>query len=676
MAMRVYEFAREHNIQNKDIIQFLQEHGYNINNHMARLDDAAIRLLESYILDEEEHVSQSEENKTSPRNENAAHNKSTSSQKESQTASSSNIDETQLQSERGANDAIQSLPENTIVAERKTVGSLAQELGISPNQLILELLKKGQAVTINQTLDPEAVTQIAESYDFLTVAPQELEEEQEATQAHKIAPEEGEYVRRLPIIVVVGHVDHGKTTLLDHIRQTRVVAKEKGGITQHLGAYTADTEHGDIVFLDTPGHEAFSVMRKRGVSVADIAILIVAADDGVMPQTVEAIEQAQSVDLPIVVAINKVDKVEQSQLERVYQDLARYNLVPEQWGGSTSCIPISAYYGDGISDLLEVVNLQAEVLELSANISAPATGYVLESRLEKGFGPVATIICHHGKVCVGDYFACGNLTGKVNALRNFRGEQMQEAGPSEPVLVSGFPELPQAGDIFKVGTEKEVKKGLLETQPQERRVQAPKEDAINLVVKVDSVSSRDALVDAIEKLSTKMPQDLHVVSAEVGAVTERDVVFANDIGARIYGLHTRVESKAATLAQKSGVHISIFNIIYRLLEELEHVAHEKQPVKMTTRKIGEATVLKVFNIKNVGVVAGARVNQGYISHDGYLVVWRGKQRIGEGAIKSLQHERKSVKEVRKGFECAFSVEELEDWQEDDRVECYREFTVE
>ena len=660
MAMRVHEFAKQHNLSNKEVMELLREHGYDIKSHMSRIDEDAHKLLQKHVSGDKSQ----QHNKKSAEKTQQKHDKKASTQEKS----------TQAQQKENVEQKNSSaLPEGAIRVEHKTVAQLAQEINIPANQLILDLLKQGTVATLNQTLSPNVVENVAQSYDFIPFHPEELETRDEDATPEKSAPAEGEYVERLPIVVVIGHVDHGKTTLLDHIRYTRVAAREKGGITQHLGAYQADTEHGKMVFLDTPGHEAFTIMRKRGVSVADVAVLIVAADDGVMPQTVEAIQQAQAVDVPIIVAINKMDKVDQSQLDKVYQDLARYNLVPEQWGGGTSCVPVSAYYGDGVSELLELVNLQADILELSANISVSATGYVLESRLEKGFGPVATVICHHGKLRVGDYFACGSMHGKVSSLRNSLGQQIQEAGPSEPVLVAGFPELPQAGDVLKVGTQKEVKKGALETDVQEQRVKTPKEGAINLVIKVDSVSSRDALVDAIEKLSQKMPQALHVVSAEVGAVTERDVVFAKDIGARIYGLHTRVESNAASMAQKANIHISIFNIIYRLLEDLEHVAREKQPIKMSTRKVGEATVLKVFRIKNVGVVAGARVNQGYMSSEGYLVVWRGKQRIGEGPVKSLQHERKTVKEVRKGFECAFVIEGLEDWQEDDRVECYCEF---
>jgi len=673
MAMRVYEFAKQYGLPTKEVLHLLQEHGYAIKSHMARIDEEAINLLKQYMLEQESesHTQQEEDpSELSPKNTQEQRKEAAEKRKQEHTDKHASTDEADV-----GKDQRSQAPEGAIIIERKSVGTLAQELHIAPNQLILALLKKGVAATINQTLEPDIVRSVAEEYGYTTVALQELQEEKEKVASQEAAMQEGEYQRRLPIIAVVGHVDHGKTTLLDHIRQTRVTAREKGGITQHLGAYQADTEHGSMVFLDTPGHEAFSIMRKRGVKIADIAILIVAADDGVMPQTIEAIEHAKKSDIPIIVAINKADKVERSQLEQVYQDLARYDLVPEQWGGTTSCIPISAYYGDGVTELLELVHLQADLLELSANMSVSARGYVLESRLEKGFGPVATLIAHHGTLSVGDYFACGDLHGKISALRDFRGKHIDKAGPAEPVLVSGFPELPQAGDIFKVGTQKEVKKGLLETKASQQRVRAPKEDAINLVLKVDCVSSRDALTEAIENLSQRMPQELHIVSAEVGAVTERDVVFANDINARIYGLHTRVESKAATFAQSSGVHVSIFHIIYRLLEDLEHVAYEKQPVKMTTRKIGEATVLKVFRIKNVGVVAGARVTQGYISHDGYLVVWRGKQRIAEGAISSLQHERSTVKEVRKGFECAFYVDKIENWQEHDRVECYREFTA-
>lgn len=555
-----------------------------------------------------------------------------------------------------------------LVAAPMSVVDLAEKLHIPVNTLIVTLLRKGIVAARNQVLSEHIVGQVAAMYDAHIVEPPA-----KATLEHtikEVAIGEDRVVR-LPIVVVMGHVDHGKTTLLDFIRNTRVAVREKGGITQHLGAYRAKTSKGDIVFLDTPGHEAFSMIRTRSSNVADIAILIVAADDGVMPQTIEALECARAVGLPIIVAINKVDKATPKQIEEVKTQLSRQNLVPEDWGGQTPVVLISAKTGQGIDDLLDVVILQSQLMDLHAMLDVPASGYVLESHLEKGRGPVATIICHNGILHVGDSFVCGSVQGRVSSLKYSLGAFVQSVEPSIPVQVAGFSASPHVGDIIKVVSAQALKRGARgEERPAAKTAQVMQEGALGLIIKTDNRSSLEAVLNSIQKLSQKTYRKLYIVSSDIGAITERDVVLAADTNAMIYGLHIKVEANAVSLIHRLNIPIRLFDIIYKLLEDLELVAQEGRPIKMKRKKIGEAIVLKVFDIKKLGVVAGAQVTDGYCSREGTMIVYRGKHKVGSGKITSLQKEKSAVKEVRKGFECAFMIDGFDSWQVDDRVECF------
>jgi translation initiation factor IF-2 len=571
--------------------------------------------------------------------------------------------------------------ESQVAARSMTVGEFADQVQRPLSDVILALLKRGIAATRNQVIAQQTVVALAQAMGIKVV-----NEEQQERQALKksavgrTAATGG--VERPPIVVVIGHVDHGKTSLLDFIRKTRVAAREKGGITQHLGAYKAQTPHGDIVFLDTPGHEAFSMMRERGVRIADIAILVVAADDGVMPQTVEALSIAKSVGLPIIVAINKIDKATSVQIEAVKRTLTQYELISEDWGGQTVMMPISAKLGTGVSELLDVVALQAQLMELSADASATAHGYVLESKMEKGRGAVATVVCHTGTLRVGDWFIAGQTRGRVSSLINWAGVRVQKALPAEPVLVAGFDAMPAAGDELRVVAIAEYKNanGRLNVassgQPSyaaaEQVTTGQATEVLRLILKADGVSSQEALVDALAKLSGKTFKKVVIVYAGVGPISERDVKLAATTKAFVYGLHVRAEHSALLIAQKSNVEVRIFDIIYKLLEDVQLVAEQGKPVKKSWKKLGEALVLKVFPIKGVGVIAGCVMRSGRCTKECKVVGWRGKHKIGEGLINSLQREKKQVKEVHTGFEFGFLVNGMEDWQPDDRVEFYLE----
>lgn len=674
MSKRVYELSRELGISNKDLLKLLKELDFNISSTIASISP---EIEEQVVLTIKNK--KNKKNKDSKEKDNLKPSDSKLSKKrkpqgkntKSYSKSYNDSFRPHVNNQEKIKEKKDEKVDEPLYLEPMTVEEFARKAKKTATEVILSLLIKGKAVAKNQVISEDLVELLAKEYNIELKKP--LEKKHIANKIEKVSEQKGNWVERFPIVVVVGHVDHGKTTLLDYIRKTRVTAKEKGGITQHLGAYEAETAFGNIVFLDTPGHEAFSIMRARGIKVADIAVLVVAADDGVMPQTAEAIKRAKEVGLPIIVAINKIDKATSEQIEKTKSELAQHDLLPEEWGGQTVLAPISAKTGQGVDSLLEVLALQAELMELKANLSVPASGYILESSIERGRGPVATVICLHGKLKLKDYFICENASGKVTSLIDSQGKSLKEVMPSVPVKVTGFSELPKVGDTLKVVGKAESKKGLslqkikssgLNIQNQEK--------SINLIVKADNASSQEALIASIEKLSKKLEHKLNIVDASVGFVSESDVNLASDTGSFIYGFNIKVEPNAKSLAIKLNVDIRSFDIIYKLLEDLEELSESKKETVYISKKVAEATVLKVFNIKSLGVIAGAVVNSGTISKDCFAKIYRGKNFIGEGFIKSLQRERKSVKEVHTGFECAFLVENFTDWQVDDRVEFYLE----
>lgn len=673
--MRVYEVAKIYGVTSKDIIKLL-EASFAVQSHMSVLPPEAIAHLDRHFNAASAPVApvESKERQVGSVEHKKPDQKKNEQQPQEQKKASIGQgkhpvnQQKQAPSSRHVTTPSGIEPQELVLAAM-TVADFADTTRKPLTEIILHLLKKGIVAAKNQVISEEIVADLARHYD-IPVSTRRLQ----VKHPERFVAAEGEAVEeRLPVVVVIGHVDHGKTTFLDYIRKTRVAAKEKGGITQHLGAYEVVTKQGNIVFLDTPGHEAFSFMRTRGIRAADIAILMVAADDGVMPQTVEAIKAAQANNTTIIVALNKIDKVAPAQIERVKQSLSQYNLVPEEWGGSTVMMPISAKLGQGIDELLEVVSLQAQLMELTAHRHASAQGFVLESKIEKGLGPVATVICQQGTLHIGDYFVAGNVQGKVSTLIDSSGARVKEVIPSIPVQVAGFDELPRPGDAFEVVSLEEYKKSRQSTAPVAQKTRAAAtENALNLIIKTDNNSSLEAIIGSLQKLAGKAFKEFHVLYSGVGAITERDVALAYDTEALVYGFHTKVEPNAQAFAQKHAVPIKLFDIIYKMIEELEVVAEQGRPVKKVLKKVGEAVVLKVFDIKGLGVIAGAQVKSGIFVRTGSVVIWRGRYKVGEGAIKSLQRDKKTVKEVHTGFECAFMVEGISDWLVDDRVECFQE----
>jgi len=674
--IRVYEFAKQSNVSAKELLDILKKGGFSVGSHMAMLDQEALNFLNKKLKRPSlKTVKEKEQVKTMVSTQTRKRKKTIPGGKKGKRKGRFHAEEPKKLPEFDKKEKSSVEPvQRELIITSMTPGEFSTKTGEPATGVILTLLKWGIVCPKNQMLPKKAIYRLAEHYDISAIK-ESVRDEDIFEIKEKAAPavQEGKLEERAPVIVVMGHVDHGKTTLLDFIRKSRIAAKEKGGITQHLGAYEVETAHGSLVFLDTPGHKAFAKIRMRGAKVADIVVLVVAADDSIMPQTIEAIRHAKSMDVPVIVAINKIDKVEPSKIEAVKRDLSQHDLLPEDWGGQIVCVPISAKLGTGVDHLLEMIVLQSQIMELKADRSIAARGYILESRFEKGRGPVATLICQHGIIKKGDFFICGDTVGKVSSLVNSYGERVDKVGPSIPVRVAGFSALPEAGDFFQAVSQREYKKARFTkpTQTQAPRVIAVEGD-INIIIKSDTKSSQEALLGAITRLSKGLEKGFHIVHSSVGDISESDVALAATTGSMVLGFHIKVEPNAAILARRSAINIRLFDIIYKLIEDIEAFAESKKEIKKIKTKIGEAVVLRVFNIKNVGVIAGCAIKDGRCSRDASLVIWRGKIKIGEGKIKSLQREKKSVKEVHAGFECGFLMEDFDDWEVDDRVECYLE----
>lgn len=662
--MRIYEFSKKYDRPSKEVIAALQDGGFDVQSHMSVVAENEIKFLKKHFGIEDQATSSAKE--TEP----------TVITKKLEKDKSILLDQDNIADDLSITQAPAIVPSGQkIVAKPTLLGDLADEIGVPASQLILFLLKQGVVCNRNQVLTLKAITSIATEFGLELVDPVGAAAKNDQKQA--VLAEQN----RLPVVVVIGHVDHGKTTLLDFIRKTRVAAREKGGITQHLGAYRVDGNRGSAVFLDTPGHEAFVGIRQRGLKVADIAVLIVAADDGVMPQTIEAIRQAQAAELPVIVAINKIDRANEAQIEKVKLQLSQHGLTAEEWGGDTIMVKISAKTGEGVDELIDMIILQSEMMELRTNLHIPACGYVLEAKVEKGRGPVATFIAQHGALKVGEFFACGETVGKVVSLKNCAGEPVLSAGPSVPVSISGFEAMPKAGDYLRVVPEAEYRQlkqegftkifnnGLSQSE-------VVKSDAkIKILLKSDTSSSGEAVVDSIKKLVKKSGENILIVSSEIGDINERDVSYADSVGAQIFGFGVKANTAAGAMAKGVGVEIHLFGIIYQLTEHLEAFLEKNKPVQVIKKRVGEAEVRKIFDIKGVGVIAGIYVKSGKLVRGAIAVVLRHGKKVHEGTISSLQSDRKSMKEIASGHEGAFIIEGYADWQELDMVECFIEERV-
>jgi translation initiation factor IF-2 len=570
------------------------------------------------------------------------------------------------------------------VPETISVADLSHKMSIKAAEVIKVLMKLGSMVTINQVLDQETAMIVVEELGHKAVAAKLDDPEAYLDEA---APHhEAQALQRAPVVTVMGHVDHGKTSLLDYIRRAKVAAGEAGGITQHIGAYHVETPRGVITFLDTPGHEAFTAMRARGAKATDIVILVVAADDGVMPQTIEAIHHAQAAGVPIVVAINKIDKPDANP-DRVKQELVAQSVVPEEYGGESPFVPVSAKTGAGIDDLLEQVLLQAEVLELKAPVEAPAKGLVIEARLDKGRGPVATVLVQSGTLKRGDVLLAGSAYGRVRAMNDENGNPIQSAGPSIPVEILGLTEVPSAGeDVMALSDERRAREIALFRQGKFRDVKLAKKQAakledmfdqmkesgakiLPLLIKADVQGSQEALVHALSKLSTDEVK-VTVVHTAVGGITESDVNLAMASKAVVIGFNTRADAAARKLAESSGVDIRYYNIIYEAVDEVKAALSGMLAPEKKENVLGLVEIRQIYRISKVGTVAGCMVLEGLVRRNARVRLLRDNVVLLDGELDSLKRFKDDVREVKAGFECGLSLKNYNDIKEGDQLEVY------
>ena len=568
------------------------------------------------------------------------------------------------------------------IREGITVRELAELMDVPANKVIEALLRKGILATINQTVSVESATEIAESFGFLV----EVKGDEEEVLIEEVADKPEDLKPRPPVVVVMGHVDHGKTTLLDTIRKTNVAEREKGGITQHIGASQVKLPDGRLItFLDTPGHEAFTTLRARGAQITDIAVLVVAADDGVMPQTVEAINHAKAFDVPIIVAVNKIDKPGADPM-KVRRELSEHGLIPEDWGGDTIFVDVSAKTGQNVEQLLEMITLLADILELKANPSKRAKGVIIEAKLDRKRGATATLVVQEGTLRVGDVFVAGAVYGKVRAMFDDKGRRIKEAGPSTPVEVLGFEDLPMAGDTLVVVESekkaKEIAQKVKEKREKEeklsqsfrlediyKKIETGETAELRIIIKADTMGSLEALKKSLEELSTE-EVTVRIIHGAVGGITENDVMLAKASGSIIIGFNTRPDPKARELVEKEKVDLRLYGIIYQVVEDVKNaLVGMLKPVEKE-EVLGTAEVRATFKVKKFGTVAGCYVIEGKIVRGAKARLVRDGVVVYDGRVETLRRFKEDVSEVAKGFECGVKLKDFNDVKVGDLIECY------
>jgi translation initiation factor IF-2 len=670
---RIYELAKELKISSKDLMELMQEMGFSVKNHMSTISEEEARQVIELLTGPEDDGGEfdwADEDDTPA----AAVKK----KKDKIKAKKKGAETTPAKTEEPKSRAVE-LPESLTVRE------LAEKLGQAPKNMVMRLMEMGVMAALNQEVDYETARVVAEKFGIET-KPIQLEQDSDTMDIEIEEDDPASLRPRPPVVTVMGHVDHGKTSLLDAIRETKVTAGEAGGITQHIGASVVEYQGKKIVFLDTPGHEAFTAMRARGAQVTDIAVLVVAADDGVMPQTVEAINHAKAAEVPIIVALNKMDRPD-AQPERIKQQLTEYGLVVEEWGGDTICVPVSALKKEGIDELLEMILLVAELSELKANPDRFAMGTVIEAKLDKGRGPVATVLVQRGTLRVGDPIIAGTAWGRVRAMMNDRGENVKEAGPSTPVEVLGFSEVPQAGDIMRAMKDDKAARQLAKERQEEQREQELARSArislddlydriqegeikeLNIIIKADVQGSVEALKQSLEKLSDEQVR-LNVIHGGAGAITESDVMLASASNAVIIGFNVRPEPSAKKEAEREEVDIRLYRVIYDALEDMEAAMKGMLEPEYREVTLGQVEVRTTFKVPKVGTIAGSYVLEGKVVNGSPVRLIRDGVVIYEGKIESLRRFKDDVREVASGYECGIGLHNFNDIKEGDILEVY------
>ena len=637
MKIRVYELAEDLKMPAKELIGFLNKEGIKVKNHMSALDEDTMELIKE-IIDAEKAGKAKEKKK-------------------------------QLKIVK-----IKKLP---------NLKELSSQLKISLSELIQKIIQFGTITSIDKEIPVNILENIAKEYGYKIELSDKLKSKSSLQKKDNIV----KLIAKPPVVTVIGHVDHGKTTLLDAIRKTDVTKGEVGGITQRIGAYQINIDKKNIVFIDTPGHEAFTTMRARGVKATDVAVLVVAADDGVMPQTVEAINHAKAANVPIIVAINKIDKAN-ANVEKVKKGLTKYDLISEEWGGETLMVEVSALQNKGIEKLLEAISLQAELLDLKANPDIPAKGLIIETKLDKERGIIASVLIQDGSLKIGDYFIAGTSYGKIRSLIDDKGKSIKKAGPSAPVGIIGFCKMPLAGDNFQIVPDDKLAKIIINEREEEGRskiveklelsldnlfleIKEGKIDKLNIILKTDTQGSLDALQEAIKKIKIENEEvKIDIIHAGVGNVNETDVMLASASKAIIIGFNIRPDANVQKIAKSEKVDIRLHKIIYNLIDEIKSALKGYLKPKIEEYICGQAEVREIFKIPKIGTIAGSYVLSGKLSNNDNIRVIRDGKLIYEGKVSSLKRFKEDVKEVNTGFECGIGVEKFNDIKIKDILEFY------
>ncbi len=668
--MRVYELARKLGKSTKDLLRELEDLGIPMKSHMSFIDEDMVNLIIEYFEEESEEK------------------KPKASKVSKKDKMKSEMEDMEIKEKK----------RKVVVVESEDDMKLdvfAKKLGKNQTQVIQDMfVKKGIPLKPGQRLEESMLEMIASLYGFKVEysVPQTVEEEDELKKLEAYFEEiyrsrKDELVPRPPIVTVMGHVDHGKTTLLDRIRETRVAESEEGGITQSIGAYQVEINGKKITFIDTPGHEVFTEMRARGAQATDLVVLVVAADDGVMPQTVEAYDHAKSAGVPVIVAINKIDKPN-ANVEKTKQDLAsKLNLIPEDWGGDTVMVPISAKKGWGIDELLEMILLISEMQEIKCYPKPPARAVIIESKLDRKLGPVANVIVKDGVLRVGDHVVAGHTFGKVRAMIDDKGKKVKEVEPSKPVMVLGFEEVPDAHSMLYVVDSKQTAQRIASKQKEKmeakkrvgrrhlrledllKMMEEKKSKVLNLVIKADTQGSVAALRNAIEKLKTE-EIEVNIVHAGVGEVTASDVMLAAATDGIILGFRVKANPQARKQAELEGVQLKLYSVIYKLIDDLKLALEGMLEPEEVEEFSGRGEVKKVFKISKVGKIAGVQMIEGYVDRSGFVRIFRNGQMVFEGKIESLKHYKEDVERIEAPQECGIKFQDFEDIKEGDELEFY------
>ena len=684
--IRIHEYAKETGLTSKEIIDFLESKNIEVKSHMSSLEDDVLKVLDAQFKKNAKKAdAKPAANKPAAKQNNAKQNQqknNNNNRKQNQKNKPNTAKPKQAEAKKQEPKQAEPESKHFTYEEGITVGELAEKIGVESSVIVKDLFMLGIVTNINQSLDQESVEVVAENYGFTS----ELEVFVDDTDLTNFFNLEEQTLdeERPSVVTIMGHVDHGKTTLLDSIRNTKVTAGEAGGITQHVGAY--QIEHGDkkITFLDTPGHAAFTTMRARGAQVTDITILVVAADDGVMPQTIEAINHAKAAEVPIIVAVNKTDKPT-ANADRVMTELGEHGLYPEDWGGDTIFVQLSALTGDGIDDLLEMITLVGEMAELKTTSNMAAVGTVIDAELDKSRGPAASLLVQHGTLNVGDSIVVGSTFGKVRAMVSDTGQRIKSAGPSVPVEITGINDVPEAGDRFvvfkddkkarqigearhenKIVKDREVNQKVSLDNLFEQMKEGEMKD-LNIIIKGDAQGSVEALAASLMKIDVE-GVNVRIIHTGVGAINESDVTLANASSAIIIGFNVRPDVNAKRAADQSQIDMRLHRIIYKVIEEIEFAMKGMLDPEFEEQVIGNVEVREIFKVSKVGTIAGAYVTDGKITRDSGVRVIRDGIVVFEGELDTLKRFKDDAKEVTTGYECGLTIKNFNDIKEGDQIE--------